>query len=387
MRFLMIKWKAYGQDDFNQALTAIGYEIDNIIYDFHNFEKDNEFSKQLKERIDTKKYDAVLSFNFFQLISELCEVSQIPYISWVCDSPTTDLYMKAVLNKCNYIFIFDKALYQDVKNLGVEKVFHLPLAVNVERLDKLLNAQDEYSKYHSYISFVGNLYNNKKVSYDMITNLPDYYKGYFDGIMNAQLNIYGYNFLEEMLTDGIFNGLSTYVNLDVGDSFIGTKKMLFASLFLGFKVTSLERIKLLNSLSKEFKVDLYTGSDTRDLPWINNKGYIDYYTVMPKVFRYSDINLNITLKTIKTGIPLRVLDILGSGGFVISNYQSELLECFEAGKDLVIYENEEDLHNKIYYYLEHDDERRQIAANGYRKVKEFHNYNIRVKEIMKTVFG
>ncbi|NLJ96415.1 MAG: glycosyltransferase family 1 protein [Clostridiales bacterium] len=82
-----------------------------------------------------------------------------------------------------------------------------------------------------------------------------------------------------------------------------------------------------------------------------------------------------------------LLDILGCGGFAITNFQSELLDYFEDGNDLVIYENEEDLHNKIRYYLQHDDERKQIAINGYKKVKEFHNYGIRVNEILKTVFG
>lgn len=45
---------------------------------------------------------------------------------------------------------------------------------------------------------------------------------------------------------------------------------------------------------------------------------------------------------------------------------------------------------KIYkcdYYLKHDNERRQIAANGYGKVKEFHTYEVRLKEIFEVVFS
>ena len=55
-------------------------------------------------------------------------------------------------------------------------------------------------------------------------------------------------------------------------------------------------------------------------------GYADYYEQMPKIFRLSDVNLNISLRTIQTGIPLRVLDVLACGGFLISNYQEELAE-------------------------------------------------------------
>ena len=38
------------------------------------------------------------------------------------------------------------------------------------------------------------------------------------------------------------------------------------------------------------------------------------------MFANSKVNLNITLRNIKTGIPLRALDIMGAGGFLLTNY-------------------------------------------------------------------
>lgn len=67
---------------------------------------------------------------------------------------------------------------------------------------------------------------------------------------------------------------------------------------------------------------------------------------MPKVFKCSKVNLNISLKTIRTGIPLRILDILASGGFVISNFQEELAEYFRLGEEIITYGDIEEL-----YYL------------------------------------
>lgn len=90
---------------------------------------------------------------------------------------------------------------------------------------------------------------------------------------------------------------------------------------------------------------------------------------MPLAFSQSKINLNISLKTIRTGIPLRVIDVLGCGGFVLSNYQEELFEYFNVGEELVVYENIEDLFYKAKYYLEHEDERKQIALAGFERVK------------------
>ena len=46
-----------------------------------------------------------------------------------------------------------------------------------------------------------------------------------------------------------------------------------------------------------------------------------------------------TIRNIRTGIPLRVWDILGAGGFLLTNFQVELPDYFENGKDIVYYED------------------------------------------------
>jgi spore maturation protein CgeB len=95
--------------------------------------------------------------------------------------------------------------------------------------------------------------------------------------------------------------------------------------------------------------------------------------------------LNITSKTIQTGIPLRVFDVLGCGGFLITNYQAELCEYFEPGVDLVVYEDLADLEQKIDYYLAHEEERQQIAVNGYKRVCENYTYDIMLGNILAEV--
>jgi spore maturation protein CgeB len=110
--------------------------------------------------------------------------------------------------------------------------------------------------------------------------------------------------------------------------------------------------------------------------------YVDYYTVMPKVFAASHINLNISLRTIRTGIPLRVVDVLGCGGFLISNFQEEIMEYLQPGQELEIYENLEDLYAKTEFYLEHDDIRSQIAYNGFEKVKRDFTFKDRLSRML-----
>ena len=143
----------------------------------------------------------------------------------------------------------------------------------------------------------------------------------------------------------------------------------------------------LRNISENFRLDLYTLSDTSHFPKANCRGGADSITMMPKIFKCSKINLNMTNRPIKTGLPLRIFDIMGAGGFVLTNYQAEIPEIFEIGKDLAVYESQEDLLNQIGYYLEHDEERLEIAKRGQEKVKEYHSYAAKLNQILKIGIG
>ena len=104
---------------------------------------------------------------------------------------------------------------------------------------------------------------------------------------------------------------------------------------------------------------------------------------VPKVFHLSKINLNMTIKSIQSGLPLRILDIMGCGGFLMTNYQAELTDYFEIGRDLEAYSSLEELVEKCAFYLEHDDIRQEIAHNGYEKIKQHHTYPHRIAEMLR----
>lgn len=118
------------------------------------------------------------------------------------------------------------------------------------------------------------------------------------------------------------------------------------------------------------------------MPGLRNRGKVDYYLQMPQVFKQSRINLNISLRSIKSGIPLRAFDIMGSGGFLLSNFQADFLDDFIPGEDFAYYESKEDLLAKIDYYLAHDKERQAIARSGHEKVAAAHTYRHRVREML-----
>ena len=74
--------------------------------------------------------------------------------------------------------------------------------------------------------------------------------------------------------------------------------------------------------------------------------------------------------------------IMGSGGFLLSNFQADFLDYFVPEEDFVFYESREDLLRKTDYYLNHEEERQAIARNGHDKVAAGHTYRHRVREML-----
>lgn len=105
---------------------------------------------------------------------------------------------------------------------------------------------------------------------------------------------------------------------------------------------------------------------------------------MPGVFRCSRLNLCPTLKSIQSGIPLRSLDIMGAGGVLFSNFQPELAEYFESGKDLILYESMEDAFAKADFYLKHEELRKEIARSGYERIRQDFSYPDRIRQMFET---
>lgn len=430
MHILMYRWKAYNYRDIEQTFLLLGYTVDNIEQELGSYDVSPEFERVIEEKIRGTHYDMVFTVNYFPLISNVCERTGVKYVSWTCDNPLISMYHESVFHDCNYIFTFDKTNYLEFRGMGVKHIWYLPLAVDTERMDALLGAPEEVrtagaahegmktagtvpeeigtaesvpaeigkagrrkaaqdpemQKYRGDVAFVGSLY--ERNSYDKIKNrLPEYLRGYFDAVMEAQLNISGANIVEPMLTTNILEQLQEYFQLEKSDGSFSDLGLIFQTTVLGFKIAEIERRRALIELSKHYKVNVYSNSDVSDLLRIQYCGSVDYWSEMPKVFRMSKINLNFTIPNIKSGIPLRIWDVLGCGGFLLTNYQAEIPYYFKEGEDLVCFDGLEDLCEKVGYYLEHEEERKRIAWNGYRKVREKHSYIERIRTILDTVAG
>ena len=260
------------------------------------------------------------------------------------------------------------------------------MAVNQKFAVQEILSEEDKRKYDIDISFIGSTYEEKCGLYDECENaLHPYVRGYFEGIMEAQRKVDGNFILRSLMTPEIERYLYESMDFELGEGYLLDAIDFFVYFFLGQKATALQRRYILQWIAKNYPLELYTEQIPRDFQGkINIHSHLDYKE-LPKVYRGSKINLNFTMPNIREGIPLRVFDILGSGGFLITNYRKALCDIFEDGVDFVVYYDEYDLLQKIDYYLTHETERRQIAENGRRKVIKYHNVSRKLEEMLAIV--
>lgn len=382
MKVLFYQWNAFMQKGIEKALVRLNIEFDRFFYQFATSEawdKDDHFVDELTKKLANGGYDVVFSVNFSPLISDVCNAGGIQYISWVYDSPIHIRRKETLKNPCNKIFFFDRGQVEQYRKEGIDTAHHMPLASDFEVFDGCMVSDAGNERFRSDISFVGQLY---KSDYAYLMGpLDEYQRGFLEGVINAQQKIYGGYFLDQVITDEFLVSLNERFMKASDNTFQIIKEELEYA--MACEVTGRERYTALALLSNRYDVSLYSNDSDERLPKLKFKGYVDYYTEMPAVFALSRINLNISLKTIRTGIPLRVLDIMACGGFVLTNYQEELLEYFEPGLDIAVYDSMEDMVIQTDYYLKHEDERQKIARNGFEKVKELFGFDDKICRIFE----
>ena len=391
MKVLIYRYGSICEPDIISTFQKMAFDV--VEYDREITHKKDEPSLSvnlLSDFLQDHEVDFVFSINFFPYVSEVCRIYHLRYLSWIVDAPVMELYSKSITNECNRVFLFDRALYEDIHPFNEKCVFHLPLAARCEDSDKLIEQASaaERRRFSHEVAFVGSLY-SEKCPYDRAKKIPMETSGYLQGIMEAQVRVYGYYFIEDLISDKILEdfksgieGFYTYP----AESFLTDKRTL-SQLYIGNKVTAMERDLTFRTLSENFNTAIYTASDTSMYPHIHNMGLAKTLTELPLIFHFSKININTTSKPIRTGLPLRIFDILSCGGFCLSNYQEEIPELFVPDEDIVMYGSMEELRDKCAYYLEHEDLRREIAINGYRKLKENYSYEKQMEKLLLTAYS
>ena len=337
----------------------------------------------VKKALQTQKYDYVITYNYIPILSELCATFQILYIAWVYDSPMTTLFHNSVFHSSNRIFIFDYSLYERLQQIHIPHIYYMPLAANTSRINALSLSKEDKRAYSCDISFVGSLYEQNiynTVHNELPAEILVSLNHYLMHNLCSWETVRPWPTLHPELTQYLLAKFPEQ-NSSVQDYEL-PPNIYLGLLYLSRKLAEMERLTVLNTLAEQFPIDLYTNSQSDNILNLKKHAPVNYYTQLGKVYHFSKINLNITLPSIETGIPLRIFDIMAHGGFVLTNYQKEIDCLFTPGKDIIVFHDLKELKEQAAYYLSHENERLLIASEGYRTVNALYSYDIQLKKIL-----
>jgi spore maturation protein CgeB len=110
--------------------------------------------------------------------------------------------------------------------------------------------------------------------------------------------------------------------------------------------------------------------------WVRPIAFEEYVPL----YQRSRIGINVHNRGMYTVGSFRLLELPANGVMQISDGGPYLSSWFDVGREVVGYDEADDLVAKITYYLDHEEERAQIAAAGYRAVMQRHRLRTRMQE-------
>ena len=391
MKILFLKWECFGIPDILAAFEKAGHTVAVL-----ETSQEGLLNPGITDRVclamkDTG-CDVVFGFNYFPYVAKAAAKDGFEYYSWVYDNPCVQLYSCTVPFPTNHIFVFDSDTCLKFNRGGIGNIAYLPMAADPDRIKKVCT--DARTKGGAGgdtdgedITFVGSMYSENHNFYDRMISkgVSAHTEGYLRGIMEAQKLLYGMNITEAALTDEILEDMHRALPLEPDPESVITGRALFNEYVINRKITAEERLNALTMIGTLFggdhKVGLYTGDRTLKIEGVNNRGPVDPERTAYVIYNGSRINLNISLRSIVNGIPLRCFDIMGAGGFLLTSYAGDMTQFFNDGEHYVSFESMEDMLTKCAYYLEHEDERAGIAAAGLAAIRQNHTYYHRVLEM------
>lgn len=369
--------------DLAIALQEMGYAVTKLDCKMRTAGYVPAEELRICEALERTSFQYVISHNFCETIAKACEKKGIPYIAWVFDAPQKELFTSAAFYYNNHIFVFDKCQLHRLKEIGIPYVYHTPLGV----LPKMWQGPYE-TEPTIEISFMGQLYGNPYL--ERVIQAAPYEVKQEINSMHEKLFLHwekgtpttGY------LSEKTISYLRNVKGEDVTQLYpYMTEQYYYEAAMISRVIANRERLAVLNKLAEKHEVCLY--SFDPHLEGISSKvnvfSGVGFGGQAGNIYCRSKINLNISLHCIESGANQRIFDIMAAGGFVLSNYQSELEELFIPGEEIVLFHNEEELTKLVEYYLAHDEEREHIARNGQRKVMQCYTYDVLLKRVLELV--
>lgn len=357
------------------ALLGLDHSVEVI--DIGLF-KDN--TAALGEQIKEIGPDFILCNNHMGLVQELTAKLKIPHACWLEDDPFYWV-KKEDISQYKMLFVYDKSYIPKLKTMGFNRIHFLPLCTDPRHFKEVAPS----GKLICDISFAGGSYYK---SFEIIEKFLERWgdpkiREISDEAIKLQsgnLSLHIYDILE-----------AVQERHQCSVPFADEEGVIMFGRILAGAASSIYRQKMIDVLDG-LNLHLYGDDGWGRIIEGNNVKFLGSipHEDLAKLFVSSKINLNFTTTPIKTTLTRRPFDILACGGFVLSDYRQDIERLLEIDKEIVCFRNEQELKEKINYFLGHPQERKEIVQKGQMRVLREHTYAHRMERlinVMREIFG
>ncbi|CCH49825.1 CgeB family protein [Pseudodesulfovibrio piezophilus] len=383
-RILLLTSQYFLIGELQAACKRLG--VDHEVMDLGTKEMDlDAFVSKMVYALTTFKPDFILTVNHLGVdregvLASLLRQFKVPLASWFVDNPHLILGTYQNLHGSrNAVFTWDADTIEALEAMGFANVFHLPLAADPTRL--VPHRTTPVEEWRAPISFVGNSMLIKTIK--RIEASRPSQRLVESGMMVAR----AFGESDEQCSGRFLIRHFPELRADFEALETPDRKQAFET-FLTWQSTLMYRLDCVLRLLD------YSPLIVGDPGWNEllkgREGWryhqeLSYYDDLPDFYPLSDINFNCTSQQMKGAVNQRVFDVPCCGAFLLTDYRRQMEELFEPGREIIYYNQPDEIPALVEMYLNAPDKRQRIAQAARQRVLAEHTYDHRMASLMETM--
>ena len=381
LRVLIINSDYFLIPEVFRALRQLGHEVRLALFDKRR-DQGGEVLRKLLLEIRDLSPDLVFTVNHMGfdregLLLDALHRLRVPSVSWYVDSPAIILNLySGPQSDLAFIFVWDPTYIPEVRALGFDRVYPLPLATDPEVFSPKRANSQKTPRYP--LTFVGNsmVGSLQKKLYRLPDN-PEFQELFLRLLQAFQSQ--PFRRLKVLLQAEGLEEDPQLQNLDQR-GWSDLEAALLWQATLEYRLACIKELVL-------FEPVVYGDPGWRELLGNGFRLWpeVNYYDELPQVYGQTAINFNATSLQMKAAVNQRVFDAPAAGGFVLTDFREQLAELFNVGEEVACFGEPGEIPDLVRFYLQHAEVREKMTVKARSRVLAEHTYRHRVAAILEVM--
>jgi len=344
--------------------------------------------RETRIALQTLRPERVVTINYDSKVASVCHELEIPLVAWEVDPKTDRPPTPPAGGEDFRVFTLHPRDVSALETAGFSSVEYLPIGVDTERRSPVELSEEERGRFSARVCFVGSslidrarrfkrLFLQLHASFNCSSEESfDETSERLERVLAAERSNYGVYSSDALLEEQFGDFLEAARRNGTPDD----PKKWVAEI-----VASQKRVAYVSALS-DFGIHVWGDERWREVsaaaPGVQYRGLAEQGHELTCVYSGADVHVDVNRIYQPEAIPMRVINVMACGGFLIAEHSESIQELFEVGKEIETYRTIDELETKVAHFLEHPGEAQEIARRGLEAVRERHTMRQRAARLL-----